>query len=56
MLDNVIADTESYSSKEEHENAVKEIMNDLEEIKNHLMNSNMVVTKDTKGIIVKDNS
>lgn len=56
LLDKVIADTESYSSEEEHENAVKDIMNDLEEIKNHLMDSNMVVTKDTKGIIVKDNS
>lgn len=54
LLDKVIADTESYSSKEEHENAIKESLDVINEIKNHLMDSNQFVRKNIVGLEIKN--
>lgn len=54
LLDKVIADTESYSSKEEHENAIKESLDVIDEIKNHLMDSNQLVRKNIVGLEIKN--
>lgn len=54
LLDKVLFDADSYSSEDEHETTIKEIMNDLEEIKNHLLDNNLVVKEGTSGITVKN--
>lgn len=54
LRDKVIADSDSYSSNEEHTAAINEISDALEEIKNHLLDSNQVVRKDTNGIVIKN--
>ena len=46
-------DNHSFSSKEQKKEAVEAMASDLEEIKNHLVNDNMVVKKGTFAITVK---
>ena len=54
LRDKVIADVDGYSSEEEHEFAIREISDNIEEIKNHLLDNNIIVKKGIKNIVVKN--
>lgn len=47
------SDNQNFSDEVQHQDALEAITSDMEEFKNHLMDNNMVVKKETEGIIVK---
>lgn len=53
LQENIENDDYSFGSKEQHEEAIDAMASDMEEIKNHLVDDNMVVKKGTSGISVK---
>lgn len=46
-------DNGSFSNEDQHQQAIDALASDMEEIRNHLVDDNMVVRKGTQGITVK---
>lgn len=47
------SDNQNFSDEAQHQEAIDAMTSDMEEIKNHLVDDNMVVKKGTEGITVK---
>lgn len=53
LQENLEKDNENFANEEEHHPAIIEMASDIEKIKNHLIDDNMVVKKGTEGLVVK---
>jgi len=53
LQESIENDDHSFSNKKQHQDAKNAMASDMEEIKNHLVDDNMVVKKGTTGISVK---
>lgn len=53
LHDDLENDDLGFNNEKEHQDAIDDIANDVEEIKNHLVDDNMVVKKGSDGIRVK---
>lgn len=51
--ENIENDDHSFNNEKQHQDAIDAMASDVEKIKNHLVDDNMVVTKGTTGITVK---
>ena len=53
IKDHMAADRDSFDNEEDYLASLDAVTSDIEEIKNHLIDSNRVVRKDTSGITIK---
>jgi len=53
LQESVENDDHSFSNEKQHQDAIDTMASDVEEIKNHLVDDNMIVKKGTTGISVK---
>ena len=53
LQESIENDDHGYSDKEQHQKNIDETASNIEEIKNHLVDDNIVVKKGTTGITVK---
>lgn len=53
LQENIEKDDRSFTNEGQHEEAIEAMASNMEEIKNHLVDDNMVVKKGTEGIAVK---
>lgn len=53
LQENIEKDDHNFANEGQHKEAIESMAGDMEEIKNHLVDDNMVVKKGTSGITVK---
>lgn len=53
LQENIEKDDHSFTNEKQHKEAIEAMVSDMEEIKNHLVDDNMVVKKGIEGITMK---